>query len=57
MPYGEKWRRHRRVFHQSFTERESLTYRPTQTQKVQDMLHGLLSTPENFMEHIKTQVH
>ncbi|KAF8573529.1 cytochrome P450 [Ramaria rubella] len=40
MPYGERWRRHRKVFHQEF--------KPTSVVKYQSM-----QTPEHFMEHIR----
>ncbi|KAF5315497.1 hypothetical protein D9619_007172 [Psilocybe cf. subviscida] len=54
MPYGRRWRRQRRLFQQMFRKAASLTYRPEQTRKVNDMLDGLLTTPEDFRDHVQT---
>ncbi|KAF9483583.1 cytochrome P450 [Pholiota conissans] len=53
-PYGPEWHAHRRFMQQTFKATASLQYRPIQTEKVNDMLYGLLETPEDFMAHIKT---
>ncbi|KJA13000.1 hypothetical protein HYPSUDRAFT_60128 [Hypholoma sublateritium FD-334 SS-4] len=52
--YGPDWRKHRRIFQQSFKPDSSLEYRPIQTRKMYDMLYGFLNTPEDFEAHIKT---
>lgn len=52
--YGSEWRKHRRIFQQSFKPGSSLAYRPIQTRKMYDMLYGFLNTPEDFEAHIKT---
>ncbi|KAJ6525316.1 cytochrome P450 [Mycena vulgaris] len=54
MPYTNKWRQYRRLFHQHFRRDAIVTYRPIQLRKVHDMLRGLLSTPEDFFAHTKT---
>ncbi|KAF5314830.1 hypothetical protein D9619_007202 [Psilocybe cf. subviscida] len=54
MPYGPRWRGQRRLFQQSFKRVTSLSYRPEQTRKVNDMLHGLLKCPEAFRDHTQT---
>ncbi|KAF7362318.1 O-methylsterigmatocystin oxidoreductase [Mycena venus] len=57
MPHGEKWRQarqYRRLFHQHFRRDAVVAYRPIQLRKIHDLLRGLLSTPEDFVEHIKT---
>ncbi|KAJ7669227.1 cytochrome P450 [Mycena polygramma] len=54
MPYGEKWRQYRRLFHKHFHRDAIAAYRPTQLKKVHDCLRGLLSTPEDFSAHNKT---
>jgi hypothetical protein len=54
MPYGPRWRQHRRLFQQRFKKTASLSYRPEQTRKVIDMLHGLLISPEDFRDHAQT---
>ncbi|KAF5314926.1 hypothetical protein D9619_007168 [Psilocybe cf. subviscida] len=54
MPYGPRWKRQRRLFQQMFTKVPSFGYRPEQTRKVNDMLYGLLATPEDFRDHVQT---
>ncbi|KAF9480947.1 cytochrome P450 [Pholiota conissans] len=53
-PYGPTWQAHRRALHQTFNQKASVKYRPLQIDKMNDMLHGFLETPEDFMAHIKT---
>ncbi|KAK7048442.1 cytochrome P450 [Favolaschia claudopus] len=54
MPYGGKWRQHRRMFHQYFRREAIHTYYPIQLKKIHELLHGLLSSPEDFVQHIQT---
>ncbi|KAK7048352.1 O-methylsterigmatocystin oxidoreductase [Favolaschia claudopus] len=54
MPLGDRWRAHRRMFQTHFRSDVSREYRPSQMKKVHQFLRGLLSSPEDFMEHIKT---
>ncbi|KAJ6508848.1 cytochrome P450 [Mycena sanguinolenta] len=54
MPMGDKWRRYRRMFQQHFRRDVSRTYRPIQRKKIYMLLQGLLSSPEEFREHLKT---
>ncbi|KAF7348408.1 hypothetical protein MSAN_01794900 [Mycena sanguinolenta] len=54
MPHGDRWREHKRMFHQYFRREAIPTYYPVQLRKVQDLLRGLLSTPEDFDAHVKT---
>jgi len=54
MPYGDRWRKHRRIYQQSFRANVSRGYRPIQAQKVMEMLRNLLTTPDEFREHFKT---
>lgn len=56
MPYSDRWRQHRRLFHQTFRPKASLRYRPIQLKKMHEFLQGLLSSPEDFMLHYKTCV-
>ncbi|KAF5315063.1 hypothetical protein D9619_007436 [Psilocybe cf. subviscida] len=53
MPYGPRWRRLRRLFQQTFKRVSSLSYRPEQTRKINDLLQALLNSPDEFREHIK----
>ncbi|KAJ6585037.1 cytochrome P450 [Mycena capillaripes] len=56
MPSGERWRQHRRMFQKYFRRDISRNYRPIQMKKVQSLLQGLLATPEDFRELLKTRV-
>ncbi|KAJ6585111.1 cytochrome P450 [Mycena capillaripes] len=54
MPYAERWRQYRKLFHQHFRRDAIAAYRPIQLKKVHDLLRGLLQTPEEFFAHTKT---
>ncbi|KAF8158898.1 cytochrome P450 [Mycena galopus ATCC 62051] len=54
MPHSEKWRQHKRLFHEHFRKEAIALYRPVQLRKIHDLLHNLLSTPEDFVAHAKT---
>ncbi|EDR10167.1 uncharacterized protein LACBIDRAFT_248655 [Laccaria bicolor S238N-H82] len=53
MPYGTMWRRHRRAFHEHFHTNAVHKYLPTQAKESQALLCRLLTTPQNFMHHIR----
>ncbi|PPQ77931.1 hypothetical protein CVT25_015406 [Psilocybe cyanescens] len=53
MPYGEVWRRHRKVCHQNFNIQAARQYELVQTKKVRELLRNLLYTPEQFDNHNK----
>jgi len=54
MPMGDIWRRQRRMFQQHFRRDISRRYLPIQTKKVHGLLQGLLSSPQDFRELVKT---
>jgi cytochrome P450 len=54
MPYGQKWRTHRRAFHQMFRADAVLKYRPMQLSKVRDLLRNFAEDPKDFREHLRT---
>ncbi|KAF7374567.1 O-methylsterigmatocystin oxidoreductase [Mycena sanguinolenta] len=54
LPDGDKWRDYRRMFQQHFRQDVSRNYRPIQMKKVHLLLQELLSTPQEFREHLKT---
>lgn len=56
IPYGDLWRKHRRMFQQGFKKQTAHTYQPIQAEKIHDMLWGLLHSPEEFLMHIRTYV-
>ncbi|KAF7363652.1 O-methylsterigmatocystin oxidoreductase [Mycena sanguinolenta] len=54
MRLGDKWREHRRVFQQHFRQDACRNYRPIQMKSIHQLLQKLLSSPQEFREHIKT---
>ncbi|KAJ7811372.1 cytochrome P450 [Mycena leptocephala] len=54
MRLGDRWRHHRRMFQQHFRRDMSRNYRPVQMKKVHALLQGLLSTPQEFRDLLKT---
>ncbi|KAF9479694.1 cytochrome P450 [Pholiota conissans] len=56
MPYADRWRRHRKMFHQYFQPRVLSTYHPSQTEMTIKLLRQLSCTPEEFGSHIKHYV-
>ncbi|KAF7348415.1 Cytochrome p450 [Mycena sanguinolenta] len=54
MQHGDRWREHKRMFHQYFRREAVPAYYPVQLRKIHDLLRGLLSTPEDFDAHVKT---
>ncbi|KAI0295334.1 cytochrome P450 [Multifurca ochricompacta] len=53
LPYGDRWRRLRRAFHVHFHSTASNAYRPLEIQAVQRLLRNLLSSPDNFSQHLR----
>ncbi|KAH7907808.1 cytochrome P450 [Hygrophoropsis aurantiaca] len=51
-PYGNEWRLARRFFHQSFRAEAAPNFHPVQMRKAILMLHALLETPQNFVDHL-----
>ncbi|KAI0336742.1 CyP450 monooxygenase [Cubamyces sp. BRFM 1775] len=51
--YGPLWRRHRRAIHRFFNPNSVKQFRPIQRQSVANFLMQLLSTPDDFSEHIR----
>ncbi|KAJ6508727.1 cytochrome P450 [Mycena sanguinolenta] len=54
MPVGDRWRQHRRMLQQNFRRDMSRNYHPVQMKKIHQLLRGLLSSPQDFREHLKT---
>ncbi|KAM5534507.1 hypothetical protein V8D89_011839 [Ganoderma adspersum] len=53
MPYGQAWRRRRRAFHQSFDAHVIANYHPIQASHTHRLLHNLLTSPEDFRQHLQ----
>ncbi|KAH7923206.1 cytochrome P450 [Leucogyrophana mollusca] len=54
MHYGNRWRLHRRLFHQVMRAEAVLEYRPLQLRKARQLLIDLLDTPEDYVAHLAT---
>lgn len=52
-PYGEVFRRARKLINAALNSRTARTYWPIQEQSVHKFLGRLLKTPQDFREHIK----
>ncbi|KAI0351242.1 cytochrome P450 [Trametes cingulata] len=53
MPYGERFRKHRRWMQDGFQSRDALQgYRPIQRRETYTLLSGLLESPADFVNHI-----
>ncbi|EAU81927.1 O-methylsterigmatocystin oxidoreductase [Coprinopsis cinerea okayama7 len=53
MPYGQDWRRHRKVFHQYLHAHMVPRYNPIQEQEVIPFARNLLTSPEKFLLHTR----
>lgn len=53
MPYGSRWRRHRRSLHDHFHPNIVQRYQPVQVTSARSFLRRLLETPERFMHHTR----
>ncbi|KAF8551832.1 cytochrome P450 [Imleria badia] len=52
MEYGDRWRLHRRFFHQTFRGEAVHRFMPLQHRKVCQLLRRFLDSPDRFSEHI-----
>ncbi|GBE89464.1 Multifunctional cytochrome P450 monooxygenase af510 [Sparassis crispa] len=48
MRYGARWRKHRKLFQEYFSQGQSLTYRAHQTEEARMLLKDLLTSPTEF---------
>lgn len=53
MPYGERWRTHRRHFHQYFRRDAVPTYHPYITKEVHKLLAAALDAPNDCVKHFR----
>ncbi|KAH8100146.1 CyP450 monooxygenase [Cristinia sonorae] len=53
MPYTDRWRAHRRVFHQHFHRGIVDKYQPVQLQQVRALLSWILEDPVNTRKHVR----
>ena len=53
LPYGARFRKHRRLIQDGFNQNAILAYRPTQEQESIILLDGFLKTPTAFIPHVR----
>ncbi|KIJ66911.1 hypothetical protein HYDPIDRAFT_85366 [Hydnomerulius pinastri MD-312] len=53
LQYGEEWRLHRRIFHQSFRAEAARDYLPNQMRKARQLLMGVYKSPDRYQRHIE----
>ncbi|KAF8971478.1 cytochrome P450 [Flammula alnicola] len=56
MAYTDRWRRHRRMFHQYFQPRNLASYYPVQKRMIINLLEQLGRSPEQFAPHFRQYV-
>ncbi|KAG1802268.1 cytochrome P450 [Suillus plorans] len=53
MPYGDRWRLHRRICHQAFRQAEAPTYHAIQMRCARKMLFSILQDPSEYSRHFE----
>ncbi|KAG1833877.1 cytochrome P450 [Suillus variegatus] len=53
MPYGNRWRLHRRIFHQAFHQAATPAHQAVQLRSAHKMLSSLLQDPDNYPDHFQ----
>ena len=53
IPYGEDWRRHRRLFHKYFNQISTKGYYDIQSKEAHALLRSLIDKPDDFALHVR----
>ncbi|KAF9219295.1 cytochrome P450 [Gyrodon lividus] len=53
MPYGERWKKHRKMFERQFRPAVAPTYWPLQRKEAHALLRNLLDSPGDLIEHLR----
>ncbi|KAF8128421.1 cytochrome P450 [Boletus edulis] len=53
MPYGERWRKHRKMFERQFRPVEAQTFWPLQQKEAHTLLRSILDSQEDLIEHLR----
>ncbi|KAG1880062.1 cytochrome P450 [Suillus subluteus] len=53
LPYGDRWRLHRRIYHRAFRQAEIPTYHPVQLRSAHKMLFSFLQDPNDYSRHFE----
>ncbi|KAG2093343.1 cytochrome P450 [Suillus discolor] len=54
LPYSDKWRLHRRIFHEAFHLKAVSSFRPIQIRNARILILNLLASPEVYGTHLYT---
>ncbi|KAG6327978.1 hypothetical protein ID866_11111, partial [Astraeus odoratus] len=54
LPYGNKWRLHRKMYSFAFSKQASAAYKPMQIGRAYQLLQNMISTPHDYINHIYT---
>ncbi|KAF8919622.1 CyP450 monooxygenase [Mucidula mucida] len=53
LPYGDLWKKHRKIFHQEYRLEAMEDFREDQQRAVVDLLRNLSETPERWITHLR----
>ncbi|KIJ60731.1 hypothetical protein HYDPIDRAFT_98167 [Hydnomerulius pinastri MD-312] len=53
MPYGDRWKKHRKMFERQFRPAVAPTYWPLQRKEVHTLLRNILDSPDELIEHLR----
>lgn len=53
IPYGDDWRRHRRLIHKYFNQTSSKSYYDIQMKEAHSLLRSLLDNPADYALHVR----
>ncbi|KAF9036901.1 cytochrome P450 [Hymenopellis radicata] len=56
LPYGDLWKKHRKIFHQEYRQEAMEDFREDQQRAAIDLLRNLSETPERWMTHLRLYV-
>jgi cytochrome P450 len=54
MVYGDRWRIHRKVFHEVFRPEAAVSFRPIQLSSIHALLRKMMENPEDYVTHLRT---
>ncbi|KAG2136036.1 cytochrome P450 [Suillus clintonianus] len=54
LPYSDRWRLHRRIYHQAFRLEAAPAFRPIQMRNARNLVSNLLASPEAYGAHLHT---
>ena len=54
LPYGDRWRLHRKLFNTALNKRTAYQYKPLAICKARQLVENLLDAPDHFANHCKT---